>query len=219
MFKSRLIIPKENIVGSKIFLPITICYEIHSATINQNGLLNEEFENFEIKPPYIDFSSDISDLKSYSDPLSLDVNYHYKKSPYDQVCQDFSNSVITASWFGNPINLSPDIESKRKEIFIKHYIDANFALDSGLYKESVLNFGTCLEVILNRELENEKLMNLINSCDSSLSSFETEMHKIRTLRNRVHPNQLNSFNDISRKDSYECRVILERILNQLIILA
>lgn len=213
MYKSRFNIPKDITKGSKIYVPLTICYEPHSILVSINGLIQEEFHNFNLVHPVIDFESDpFND----GEQLTIEINYYYKRSSSDSICQLFTNNIILASWFGVPVTSTEVIENKRKEIFIKHYIDAQFALDSGMYKESVLNFGTALEVILNRDLSSSpNLQNRIDSC-SELGILTTEMHRIRTYRNKVHPNQLLNFDDVTRKDAYDCRTIFERVLKHMV---
>jgi hypothetical protein len=149
------------------------------------------------------------------DKITIEINYHYKNSPYDPVCRNLALRVIQASWFSDPRAPSESIEKKRQEIFIKHYIDAQFSLDNGLFKESVLNFGTALEVLLNRDLlDRPRFHDRIDKC-SGLSMFKDEMHTIQKYRNRVHPSQLKGFSDVVRHEAQECRQIMERILRVL----
>lgn len=214
MYKSRLKIPFNITKGAKIYIPLTVCYEPHSIVVNFNGMAQEEYHNFKLTPSIIDFESNSFSFTE-NDDLSIEINYHYKRSSTDNFCQMFATNIITASWFGATVTSSPTIEGKRKEIFIKHYIDAQFSLDTGLYKESVLNFGTALEVILNKDLSSgTKLQNRIDAC-TQLSTLNAEMHKIRAYRNKVHPNKLVSFEDVTRKDAYECRTIFEIILKNM----
>lgn len=113
MYKSRSIIPNENIVNSGIYIQLTMCYEIHSVTINLNGYLNEKYGNFEINPHYVDFRTDMSHFKGDPNQFGLDINYHYKKSSHEQACQNFANNIIQSSCFNNQGTVTSDIKEKR----------------------------------------------------------------------------------------------------------
>ena len=86
-------------------------------------------------------------------------------------------------------------------------------MDNGLYKNAVLNFGTTLEGLLNKELQRIDLNDLINYYIGTAN--KDDMHYIRQLRNKVHPNQINAPQDISAKEAVEARNKLEKILKMI----
>lgn len=88
-----------------------------------------------------------------------------------------------------------------------------FALDSWLYKEAVLKFGTVIEAIIDTELRGDRFGNLI---DQSNYSTKADMHLIRKFRNQVHPNRLQNFSDINRSDALHARFTLGRILIEIV---
>ena len=179
---------KEN----KIFTPFLNCYELHSVFANSDGHIENIFykeENFSyIKRLYIH--------DNYFN-LTFDINYFYIR---------LNNTPI----FESIINSSYKDTENSKSIASKHYIEGQFSLDNGLYKNAVMNFGTTLECLLNKRLDNSKFEKLINQYQG-LASKE-DMHYIRELRNKVHPNRIKDFQDITQSEAVDARNKLEVIL-------
>lgn len=55
------------------------------------------------------------------------------------------------------------------------------------------------------------LTQLIDQNDRA-PGLKTEMHFIRECRNKVHPNVISDFEDVTREDSILCRSTLEKLL-------
>jgi hypothetical protein len=179
---------KEN----KIFTPFLNCYELHSVFVNSDGHIENIFHwegNFSyIKRLYIHDSSF---------NLTFDINYFYIRLNHTPIFE----SIIDSNY--------KDKENS-KSIASKHYIEGQFSLDNGLYKNAVMNFGTTLECLLNKRLDNSKFEKLINQYQG-LASKE-DMHYIRELRNKVHPNRIKDFQDITQSEAVDARNKLEVIL-------
>jgi hypothetical protein len=88
---------------------------------------------------------------------------------------------LVDSSFGNP--------SLSKEIISKHYTEGQFCLDNGLYKNAVVNFGTTLEALLNKNFQSKKFEVLINNYFGTTD--KVVMNSIRNLRNKIHPNRIS----------------------------
>ena len=89
-------------------------------------------------------------------------------------------------------------------------------MDNGLYKNAVLNFGTTLEALLNKNLQDKKLCDLIkdySGATDKTAMTENEMTSIRNLRNKVHPHRISQTQDITRKEAINTRNQLEIIIN------
>jgi hypothetical protein len=135
-----------------------------------------------------------------SDSIVFDVNYFYIKPMNTEV-------------LGFLIDGTYSNQTKTKGIISKHYIEGQFSLDNGLYKNAVLNFGTTLEGLLNKQLNNTTLKHLIDGYSGAAD--KVDMHLLRKLRNKVHPNQISNSQDISRMEAINARNILELILKKL----
>jgi hypothetical protein len=178
-----------------IFTPFINCYEIHSIVVYVNGLGAVE-EGFTIDKYRTRCSFGYEIKKSWS--VVFDINYFYMKtSPLNVL--DF---LIDQSYI-NP--------AESEKIVSKHYISGQFALDNGLYKEAVLNFGTVLEGLLNKKLDGTWLSTLIQKYSGRADPSDMEF--IKDLRNKVHPNQISLTQDISRRDAVLARNKLEVILH------
>jgi len=196
MYKAIYKIQTECLDGVRktIFTPFIKCYHIHSVIIYANGLAQEMDVDF-----YFDNYKTIWFEEYFENNWSMifDINYFYMRPDDIEVL-----GFLVDSSFTNQI--------KSKEIISKHYIEGQFSMDNGLYKNAVLNFGTTLEGILNKELRRMDLNDLIESyCGSADKS---DMHFIRQLRNKVHPNQISATEDISFKEAVQARNKLEKIL-------
>ena len=181
-------------VSKTIFTPFIKCYHIHSVIIYANGIAQEMDVDF-----YFDNYKTIWFEQYFENNWSMifDINYFYMRPDDIEVL-----SFLVDSSFINQI--------KSKEIISKHYIEGQFSMDNGLYKNAVLNFGTTLEGILNKDLRRMDLNDLIESFCGSAD--KNDMHFIRQLRNKVHPNQISATQDISVKEAVEARNKLEKIL-------
>lgn len=183
--------------NNKIFTPFINCYQIHSVIIYVNGLAQEMDIDFYINNHETIWSEDYFE-NDWS--LIFEINYFYIKPDNIEI-------------FSFLIDNSFSDQTKSKEIISKHYIEGQFSLDNGLYKNAVLNFGTTLEGLLNKSLTNRKLNNLINQYEGSAN--KDDMHFIRRLRNKVHPNQISLSEDITRKEAVEARNKLETIIRKI----
>lgn len=199
MYKAIYKIQLECLDGHSktIFTPFIKCYQIHSVTIYANGIAQEMnvdfyFDNFKTIWFEDYFENDWSML--------FDINYFYIRPDDIEV-------------LGFLVDTSFTNQTKSKEIISKHYIEGQFSLDNGLYKNAVLNFGTTLEGLLNKGLQRVELNDLINSYNGSAD--KNDMHFIRQLRNKVHPNQILATQDISGKEAIEARNKLEKILKMI----
>lgn len=184
-----------DVENQEIFTPFVNCYHLHSAILSFNGISYEEdadfnFEGFKTK------WTGAFNLEE-EDVLIFDLNYFYIKPDNLNVL-----SFIVDNTYTNP--------AKSNEIISKHYIEGQFSLDNGLYKNAVLNFGTALEGILNKSLANQDLNYLIENYPGEAD--KSKMHTLRKLRNKVHPNRISSTQDVTRKEAIEARQNLELIL-------
>lgn len=199
----------------KIFSPFISAYEMHSISILAGGLIHSEGVDFLVGSPFIEWKC-CPPLED-SDNVQIIINYFYKASPYSPDACSLAGLVIDKTLSSQPSSDEVNAASKRKEILAKHFIDGLFALDNGLYKESVLNFGTVLEVILNSELAYGNLSKLIKKCNiQSLSNLKNEMDFIAECRNKIHAEQLKSFEDVSRGDAIQARGNLIQVLCALV---
>lgn len=201
MYKALFKIQKDcyDIVNQEIFTPFINCYQIHSITMLINGLAQEQDIDFEIighKTKLIGLGYNFDN----DDTIVLDINYFYMRPDDIEI-------------LGFLIDVSYNNQVKSKEIISKHYVEGQFSLDNGLYKNAVLNFGTALEGILNKSLSNQTLNDVINAYTGSAD--KNAMHFIRQLRNKVHPNQINVTQDITRKEAIEARNNLEKIIKKI----
>lgn len=133
--------------NQELFTPFVNCYHLHSATISFNGISYEEDIDFSFIGNKTKWNADFN-IES-TDIFNFEINYFYIK-PDNINILDF----LVDGTYVNP--------AKTKEIISKHYIEGQFSLDNGLYKNAVLNFGTALEGILNKSLTSKKLDKLIN---------------------------------------------------------
>lgn len=133
--------------NKELFTPFVNCYHLHSATISFNGISYEEDIDFSFIGNKTKWNADFN-IES-TDIFNFEINYFYIK-PDNINILDF----LVDGTYVNP--------AKTKEIISKHYIEGQFSLDNGLYKNAVLNFGTALEGILNKSLTSKKLDKLIN---------------------------------------------------------
>ncbi len=201
MYKAIYKIQSDCIDNSKqeIFTPFINCYHLHSITLYINGVAQESeldfvFQNYITKwQPHPVHNMTINS----GDSIIFDINYFYCKPDNIEVLGFLINSS-----FSNPI--------KSKEIVSKHYVDGQFSLDNGLYKSAVLNFGTVLEGLLNKNLTNQTLNSLIKSYTGSADTVA--MDSIRILRNKVHPEQIHLTQDVTREEAIDARNKLELIL-------
>jgi hypothetical protein len=176
-----------------IFTPFINCYQIHSVSVYANGLVQEQEVDFVFSGCNTIWNEDYF-RNDWA--IVFDINYFYMKPNNVKVLSFLVNDAFT-------------YESRTKEIISKHYIEGQFSLDNGLYKNAVLNFGTTLEALLNKDLSYANFEKLINSCKYSC---KLEMLAIKDLRNRVHPNNILDSKDISRVEAVQARNYLEKIL-------
>jgi len=213
MFKSRQKLSSQliNEEKQKIFTPYILSYSIHSIVVSVCGKTEEEGIAFCFTDGEIKWHSEVGYPIDADDSLTIEVNYFYKSSYRDLL--SFASNIQQKL----DTDFSPE-ENKsiqRTEIFCKHYIDAQFALDNGLYKESVVNFGTAFEAMLNRNLSNSfTLRKSITQLDKNLYPVD-ELNFINDCRNKVHPNNIADFQDISREDAKRCRTGVELFLQSL----
>jgi len=198
MYKAKYKIQKELIDNSKnrIYTPFLQCYYLHSVTFFYNGISHDLFNEFDISHPYITLKGpfDFGD----NDSLVFEVNYHYMHKD--------------AQIFDHIIDNTYSDETKSNSIASKHYIEAQFSLDNGLYKNAVLNLGTSLETLLNKTLTNQNLQNLIDN--HSGAADKKLMHDLRQLRNRVHPNRIVETQDVDIVEALKVREDFELILKK-----
>ena len=198
MFKAIFKIENKciDIANQEIFTPFINCYHLHSLTISMNGVSYEEDDDFKIIGYKIKWTGAF-DLEA-GDKLILDINYFYIRPDDTNVL-----SFLIDSSYSNSV--------KSNEIISKHYIEGQFSLDNGMYKNAALNFGTTLEGLLNKTLTNQNLNILIDNYQGEADKIA--MHKIRELRNKVHPNKISMSEDITRQEAIDARNLLEEILN------
>lgn len=203
MYKSLIKIHSDCIYedSQSIFVPCINCYYIHSIFLYMGGLANEEGSDFEIEHPFIKWRyEDFGATIEKSDSLRLEINYHYMKFE-ETTCFDF---IIHDEFV--------DFDKSNK-IASKHYMEGIFSLDNGLYKNSVTNFGTVLEALLNRKLNNVSLKKLIEQYEDI--SIIPHMEYVRNTRNKIHASAIVGNQDVTRKEAIECRNSLDRILNNI----
>lgn len=179
---------KENV----IFTPFLNCYELHSVFVNFGGLQEDEIL---LNGNYTFIQTFYKGYNGFK--ITFDINYFYM----NLTNRTMFDSIIDSS-FKDPKN--------SRLIASKHYTEGQFSLDNGLYKNAVMNFGTALECLLNKRLDNSKFEKLIESYNGQAS--KEDMHLIRELRNKVHPNRIKDFQDITHREAIEARNKLEVIL-------
>lgn len=183
-----------DVENSKLFTPFVKCYWLHSAVLTINGVSYEEDIDFYFEDHYTCLNSGF-DLSECS--VILDLNYFYIKRDENEI-------------LGFLIDGTYQDKSRSKEIVSRHYAEGQFSLDNGLYKNAVLNFGTVVEGLLNKDFGGKGFVALINEYRGMAD--KEDMHFIRKLRNKVHPNQIHKINDVGRRDAVEARNKLEVIL-------
>lgn len=198
MYKAIFKIENEciNVIEQEIFTPFINCFQMHSVMVYVNGLAQEQDFDYKFIGHKTKWLGDIFDLHS-GDSIVFDMNYFYIRPDDIEVL-----GFLVDTTYLNPL--------KSKEIISKHYIEGQFSLDNGLYKNAVLNFGTTLDGILNKNLVRKELNDLI--IEYSGEADKESMHFIRQLRNKVHTNQISASQDISRTEAIEARNKLETIL-------
>lgn len=202
MYKAIFKISIECIDFSKqvIFTPFINCYIIHSAYMIVNGVIYEENVDFKFEN-HLTKMIEGNELED-GDHIIIELNYFYMRNEDNQILSFLINDKKGYTH----IDLTNEIVSK-------HYVEGQFSLDNGLYKNAALNFGTVLEGLLNKRLENTTLNSLI---EKDIDNDDKErMHSIRLLRNKVHPNRLIETEDICRKEAIEARNNLEIILKKM----
>lgn len=213
MYKARFKLHGDSVDESRqrICLPILVAYELHSVVVSVSGKAEEEGQEFTIQHPFLIWNEVLAGYRiEATDSILVDANYHYKSSYSNPTCVALSKEVIAAA--RDAKKFYPAVEEKRSEFFIKHYIDAQFSLDNGLFKEAALNFGTALEAILNRSLtKGDNLKTLIEQ-EEKLETILSQCDLIRQFRNKVHPNNIAGASDVNRQDAQQCRSIFERVL-------
>ncbi|MDH4461287.1 MAG: hypothetical protein QE277_07695 [Flectobacillus sp.] len=182
----------------EIFTPFINCYHIHSITLNVEGIICSEGSSFIFDGYKTKWLESGVKMESH-DKITYDINYFYIK-PDNITVLDF---LIKGKNYSIP--------DKSLEIISKHYIEGQFSLDNGLYKNAVINFGTVVEGLLDKKLNHKRgLSDLIRDYDGSAS--KDDMQFITQLRNRVHVNNIHKNEDITRLDAINARITLERIL-------
>jgi len=182
--------PKEN----KIFAPFLNCYELHSVFVNINGLIEDDIR---IEGNYAYVNKPYPIDREWK--TTFDINYFY---------MNLNNTNI----FDYLIDSKYEDPPNSKKIAAKHYVEGQFSLDNGLYKNAILNFGTTLECLLNKVLDKSDLADLIKQYDGFAS--KEDMDAIRILRNKVHPNRIKDMQDINQSDAVKTRNMLEVILKK-----
>jgi|JFJP01.1.fsa_nt_gi hypothetical protein len=200
MYKAIYKIQSDTIdkATQEIFTPFIDCYHIHSVSIYINGIAYEQDVDFVFIKHKTKCFCGFQIEKT--DTIICDINYFYIQP----------NNIDVLGFI---VDTSFTNAAKSKEIISKHYIEGQFSLDNGLYKNAVLNFGTTLEGILNKSLTKKDLEYLINNYVGNAN--QDSMHFIRKLRNKVHPNRISATADISRQEAVEARNKLEIILNSI----
>ena len=200
MYKAVYKIQTECLDTEKqeIFTPFIRCYHIHTVI----GYINGQAQEQDIDFNHIDNTTKWSGGFNLgtSDTIIFDIDYFYMRPDDIEVLGFLVNDSFTN-------------QTKSVEIISKHYINGQFSLDNGLYKNAVLNFGTTLEGLINKSLKNKKLNDLIDGYSGNVD--KSAMHFIQHLRNKVHPNRINETQDITRKEAIEARNKLEIIIKQI----
>jgi hypothetical protein len=185
----------------RIFAPVCAAMHIHIIKLCINGLAI--VQGFKVQHPWIYVDRIVLGYEiDANDDLRLEIEYFYK-SDFGDVLDTLVDTTYPA-----------ETASKSKAILSSHYIDGHFALDNGLYREAVTNFGTVIETLVNRTLNHDQLKSLISN-DPTVSSdpkIQQHMHDLRELRNRVHPNQISKMGTISREDAESARLKLQDII-------
>jgi hypothetical protein len=186
----------------RIFAPVCATMHIHTIKLCING--QSQVRGFKVQHPWVLVDNVVlgCEIES-SDELWLEIEYFYK-SNYGDVLDTLVDKTYQAN-----------TASKTKSILSNHYVDGHFALDNGLYKEAVTNFGTVIETLVNRKLEDNTTLDALISKDPTASSdpnIQKYMHDLRKLRNRVHPNQISKIGSIGREDAEDARFKLQDII-------
>ncbi len=205
-----------DVPNQKIFLLNLICYEIKSVKLMINGILYQENEDFSIEVPFIKFYGAFK--IENDDSIVIFIDYFYKRNSDSREMLNLVERLIQQFESSPSTQLEITKREKRAEIFVAHFISANFSLDNGLYKEAVMNFGTCVEVILNTELKNKTLNSLIAN-SKYVQKVNQNLDSIRNYRNKIHVNKLDSTSDITRKDAEDCKNKFSIILGGLVNIA
>jgi hypothetical protein len=198
-FSESSIDPKNQ----RLFAPFCGALNIHTIELNINGVIGDGF--FVIQHPWIVIDqAKLGYPVENTDNISVRIEYFYKSANIAVLDFLVTNEYPSAT------------RTKTVEIISKHYIDGFFALDNGLYKEAVLNFGTVLEGILNHTLKFKKLNELIKQEKSvntpSAHPVKALMLEIKDLRNRVHPEQISAFGDVSREEAQKAKYNIQEII-------
>lgn len=197
----------------RIFAPFLMCYHLHTIDLMRNGLSQLENDDFNIKElneidkAYISFD-DLIKMDDY-ESLILSIDYFYKRADSKKIL-DFKFNELKHTYKWKNIDKSIEIAST-------HYMDAQFSLDNGLYKNAVLNFGIVLESLANTDLDGNFNLKEFTESYSKNQRIKSEMNEIREYRNKVHPNKIFDISsgnniDITRKDAIKCRNYMEKIL-------
>lgn len=204
MYKSIFKISFQCIDFSKqeIHTPFINCYIIHSAYMIVNGVIYEENVVFKFENHFTKMLE--GNKLEDGDHIIIELNYFYMRNEDKQIL----NFLISEERGYSHMDLTNGIVSK-------HYVEGQFSLDNGLYKNAALNFGTVLEGLLNKRLGDTPLNSFIEDYIDDDNDNKERMHSIRLLRNRVHPNRLIETEDISRKEAIEARNNLEIILKKM----
>lgn len=203
MYKAIYEIEQDCIdeTNQEIFAPFIQCYYIHSIIIYFNGIAQTSDTDIQICGHLIKWAPLINPMDfRKDDQFTLDINYFYIR-PEDNNILGF----LVDSTYSNA--------TKTSEIISKHYVEGQFSLDNGLYKNAVLNFGTTLEGVLNKNLSNTNLDDLITNYNGPAN--KNFMNELRLLRNKVHPNRISNSQDITRKEAISARNKLELILKKI----
>jgi hypothetical protein len=185
--------------GQRIFAPVIGAINVHTINIFCGALPN--IKGFSISHPWIVLDGNIIGHKiEKSDEIYVVADYFYKTS---------DKNILS---FAIGSNYSD--KEKTGEILASHYIDGHFALDCGLYKEAVFNFGTVVEALVNTNLEYCRLESGITK-DVRFQNepdLKQKMLFINSLRNRVHPEQISNVGLITREEALKARLVLQDII-------
>lgn len=192
----------EDAINQLVFAPFVQCYHIHGITIIAGGHVTvEDVSSLRILDYQVEWQTQqVGFHLDNTDHVVFQIDYFYMRPDNTEVLAFLIDSSYT----------KPD---KTKSIVSSHYIQGQFALDNGLYKNAVLNFGTTLEGLLNKKLENKDLDDLIKSYKGNAST--EAMNFIRRLRNKVHPNRIEQTEDVTRQEAISAREYLEVILKKM----
>jgi len=185
----------------RIFAPVCAAMQIHTMKLYINGQV--QVRGFRFLHPWLSVDKVVLGFEiDNTDELWLEIGYFYKSDRADLLDTLVNSSYPTTT------------ASKTKSILSTHYIDGHFALDNGLYKEAITNFGTVIETLVNRDLSHSQLNCLISNDPVAISDPKVQhyMHDLRELRNRVHPNQISKMGSISRENAESARFKLQDIV-------